>query len=242
MKPIFYLVKDLRLSANYLRICSLPCFVRRGFLYFSRMKQKPYIIGITGGSGSGKTSFLKELRLAYTPLQVCFISQDDFYHPKTKQKKDAKGIVNYDLPDSIDQKKLAAIIRSLVKGKSYQLEEYTFNVNKKKRLITYIPAPIILVEGLFVFYSKAVHRMLDLKLFIEAKENLKVIRRIKRDQVERALPLEMVLYQYEKHVLPAFEKYILPFRDEVDIIINNNEGFDQGLAVIKGFIDSKLKP
>ena len=80
------------------------------------MKKKPYIIGITGGSGSGKTSFIKQLRARYTHDQVCIISQDDFYFPLEKQKKDTKGIVNFDLPNSIDQKKLLAVLQALIKG------------------------------------------------------------------------------------------------------------------------------
>ena len=203
------------------------------------MKKKPYIIGITGGSGSGKTSFIKQLRARYTHDQVCIISQDDFYLPLEKQKKDTKGIVNFDLPNSIDQKRLLNVLQNLIKGKTVKLKEYTFNTSSKKASVQIIkPAPVVLVEGLFVFHNRALNSLLDLKIFIEARENLKVIRRIKRDQIERELPLERVLYQYEKHVLPAFEKFILPFRDEVDIVINNNAHFENGLKVIQGFIDS----
>jgi uridine kinase len=85
-----------------------------------------------------------------------------------------------------------------------------------------------------------IRKMLDLKIYIEAKENLKVIRRIKRDQIERNYPLEDVLYRYEKHVLPAFERYILPHKDEVDIIVNNNDSFKPALAMISGYIDHLL--
>ena len=203
------------------------------------MKKKPYIIGITGGSGSGKTSFIKQLRARYTHDQVCIISQDDFYFPLEKQKKDTKGIVNFDLPNSIDQKKLLAELQALIKGKAVKLKEYTFNTSNKKANTQIVkPAPVVLVEGLFVFNNRTLNSLLDLKIFIEAKENLKVIRRIKRDQIERELPLERVLYQYEKHVLPAFEKFILPYKDEVDIVINNNHHFENGIKVIEGFIDS----
>lgn len=205
------------------------------------MKKKPYIIGITGGSGSGKTSFIKQLRARYTHDQVCIISQDDFYFPLEKQKKDTKGIVNFDLPNSIDQRKLFTVLQDLIKGKVVKLKEYTFNTSNKKASMHIIkPAPVILVEGLFVFHNRALNDLLDLKIFIEAKENLKVIRRIKRDQIERELPLERVLYQYEKHVLPAFEKFILPHKDEVDIVINNNAHFENGLKVVEGFIDSLI--
>jgi uridine kinase len=82
--------------------------------------------------------------------------------------------------------------------------------------------------------------LLDLKVFLHAKENLKVIRRIKRDQVERNYPIEDVLYRYEKHVMPTFERYIEPYMDIADIVVNNNEDFSVGLEVVKGFIRNKL--
>ncbi|MEP7269107.1 MAG: P-loop NTPase fold protein [Saprospiraceae bacterium] len=204
-------------------------------------KLKPYLIGITGGSGSGKTSFIKKLRSIYSENEVCIISQDNFYHPHQFQMKDASGIVNYDLPGSIDQKKFSYYLKELIKGKPIELKEYTFNTQKNKgNMLLFKPAPVIIVEGIFIFHNKLINSLLDLKVFIEAKENLKVIRRIKRDQIERELPLEMVLYQYEKHVLPAFEKYILPFKDEVDIVINNNQNFSAAIELMTGFIDSKL--
>jgi len=201
------------------------------------VKNKAILIGITGGSGSGKTTFLKELRSIFTTDEVCIISQDDFYHPGDFQKKDQQGVVNYDLPSSVDLKKFAASIKQLIKGQKITLPEYTFNNKlKKPKLLTFLPAPVIIIEGLFIFHIPALKSMLDLKIYIEAKENLKVIRRIRRDQIERNLPLDDVLYRYEKHVLPAFERFILPHRDGVDLIINNNESFNPALKVLEGYI------
>jgi uridine kinase len=202
------------------------------------VKNKAVLIGITGGSGSGKTTFIKELRSMYNPEQVCIISQDDFYHPRETQKKDKQGVINFDLPTSVDLKKFARSIRSLMRGQSIALKEYTFN-NKlhKPKMITFVPAPVIIIEGLFIFHIPAIKSLLDLKIYIEAKENLKVIRRIRRDQIERNYPLDDVLYRYEKHVLPAFERFILPHKDEVDLVINNNQSFKPAMRVLKGFID-----
>jgi len=107
-------------------------------------------------------------------------------------------------------------------------------------MLTFKPAPIILVEGLFVFHYKKMNELLDLKVFINAKENLKVIRRIKRDRVERNYPLSDVLYRYENHVLPAFEKYIAPYREDADLIINNNESCEAAIDVMLGFLKDKL--
>jgi len=229
-------------------VCRLipECFPEWRLLDFSIpsacVKNKAVLIGITGGSGSGKTTFIKELRAMYSPEQVCIISQDDFYHPRETQKKDKQGVINFDLPTSVDLKKFAESIRSLMRGQGISLKEYTFNNKfRKPKMITFVPAPVIIIEGLFIFHIPALKSMLDLKIYIEAKENLKVIRRIRRDQIERNYPLDDVLYRYEKHVLPAFERFILPHKDDVDLIINNNQSFKPAMRVLKGYIDQIIQ-
>ena len=204
--------------------------------------KKPYIIGITGGSGSGKTTFIKYLREAFSLDEVCIVSQDDYYRPREEQEVDDKGIANFDKPYSINKKAFYKDISKLAKGETVEILEYTFNNKlKEPKKIVLKSAPIIIVEGLFVFHYKKVRKQLDLKVFVHAKENLKVIRRIHRDRVERNYPLDDVLYRYQNHVLPAFEKYIEPYMEDADLVINNNVSFDNGLEVFQHFIKSKLK-
>lgn len=203
---------------------------------------KPLIIGITGGSGSGKTTLIRQLKQRFSEKQICFISQDDYYHPREDQKIDDQGIKNFDLPRSIDRKAFVKDIKKLIAGEYVSRQEYVFNNELvKPAIIHFNPAPVLLVEGIFVFHFKKIRKLLDLKVFIHAKENLKVIRRIKRDQAERNYPLEDVLYRYQYHVLPTFEKYIQPYMDQADIIINNNEQFDIGLEVLSGYLNHYLE-
>lgn len=202
---------------------------------------KPYIIGITGGSGSGKTTFLEELIGSFSSDDICIISQDDYYRPKNEQVKDALGVENFDLPRSINSSELVTDIIKLIAGETVERLEYTFNnVDVEPKTLVFKPAPVIIVEGLFVFHFQEIRKLLDLKVFIHAKENLKVIRRIKRDRLERNYPLDDVLYRYEKHVMPTFEQYIKPYTDKADIIINNNTNFDQALDVVRSFLQHKL--
>lgn len=199
------------------------------------------VIGICGGSGSGKTSFIRKLRTIFDENEICIISQDDYYKPIEEQEIDAQGVENFDLPKSINHETLASDILRLKEGKSITRKEYTFNNDKSlAKTIELHPAPIIIVEGLFVLHFQEVKKLLNYSIFIEAKENLKVIRRIKRDQIERNYPLEDVLYRYEFHVMNSFEKYIEPYKEMVDIIINNNHSFDKGFEIIRGFIASRL--
>lgn len=203
--------------------------------------QKPFIIGITGGSGSGKTTFIRQLRLRFSEEQLCIISQDDFYHPREQQATDESGIANFDRPRSIDKKAFVNDVKRLRAGETITRAEYTFNNGMKApRTLTFRPAPVMVVEGIFVFHFKKMRKLIDLRVFLHAKENLKVIRRIKRDQAERNYSLEDVLYRYQRHVLPAFERYIKPYMDEADIIVNNNDHFENGLEVLSAFIQRRL--
>lgn len=202
---------------------------------------KSLVIGITGGSGSGKTTFIRQLKKRFKPGNVCFISQDDYYHPKDMQHKDQQGIRNFDLPGSIDKKEMIRDIQRLLKGETVSRKEYVFNNEQANpKMLLFQPAPILIVEGIFILHYEEVRELLDLKIFLHAKENLKVIRRIKRDQVERNYPLEDVLYRYENHVLPTFERYIKPYMEDADIVINNNAHFKQALNVVSGFMSNHL--
>ncbi|NNE29232.1 MAG: uridine kinase [Saprospiraceae bacterium] len=203
--------------------------------------EKPFIIGITGGSGSGKTGFIRELESQFGENELTIISQDDYYKPRTQQKKDKKGVINFDRPVSIDKAAFLRDIQELVAGNAIERIEYTFNNEEATpKTLHFRPAPILIVEGLFVFHFRKIRRLMDLKVFLHAKENLKVVRRIKRDKHERNYPLEDVLYRYEHHVLPSYEKYILPHKDKADIIINNNKNYHLGLRVITGFLRNFL--
>ena len=202
---------------------------------------KPFFVGITGGSASGKTHFLNSLLSKFSEQEVCLISQDNYYRPLDSQVRDENGVVNFDLPDSIDYQLYAQHIADLRALKSVQILEYTFNnPNVTPRTLTFKPAPIIVVEGIFVFYFPEIADLLDLKVYIDAKEHIKLRRRIERDQVERNVNLETVLYQYEMHVMPTYEKYIKPFKAHADLVIPNNLHFEKGLDVLTTFLKSKL--
>ena len=202
---------------------------------------KPYLVGITGGSASGKTLFLDRLLNFFDPDQICLISQDNYYKARNLQPIDDMGIPNFDTPESIDFQQYAEDIRKIQNGETVARQEYTFNnPNKTAKMLTFEPAPVVLVEGIFVLYYPELAKLLDLRIFIDAKDYIKVKRRIMRDKVERGYDLDDVLYRYEKHVMPTYEKYIEPFKHDADLIIPNNRGFDKALDIVKTYLMEKV--
>ena len=202
--------------------------------------KKPFIVGITGGSASGKTLFLERLLSSFEPGEVCLISQDNYYKPRHMQPVDAQGVHNFDTPHSIDFEQYAADIRKIQEGETVYREEYTFNNSAKKpKMLSFESAAVVVVEGIFVLYYPELAELLDLKIFIDAKDHIKLKRRIIRDKVERGYDLDDVLYRYEMHVMPTYEKYIKPFKNEADLIVPNNSNFDRALDVIRTYLRAK---
>ncbi len=200
-----------------------------------------YLIGLSGGSGSGKTTFLHRLIDRLDSDKVTYISLDEYYFPRDKQLTDNKGVKNFDLPSSIDIESLLGDLLTLRSGKVVKKEEYTFNNDlKEPKVKTYRPNPIVIIEGLFIYHYENLRSQFDLKLFVDAPSSSKIIRRIKRDRIERNYPLDDVLYRYEHHVLPSYQQYIEPFIDQCDLIINNTSSMDAGLEVICGYLKTKL--
>ncbi len=196
------------------------------------MKQ-PYFVGITGGSGSGKTHFVHSLREKFSTQEICFVTQDNYYKKKSEQPLDEQGIENFDLPESIDDDRFYQDLLSLKEGKAIELYEYTFNNPAVvPKLLRFEPAPIFIVEGILIFHYKKIRSLFDLSIFIDAKESVKLIRRIDRDARERGYDINDVLYRYEKHVTPAYEKYLEPLKPEMDLIIPNNDNFDNALQIL----------
>jgi uridine kinase len=201
------------------------------------MSQRPYIVGISGGSASGKTSFLKHLSEALPTGNLCIVSQDNYYRPKDQQLRDENGQINFDLPTSIDRQAFHADMQRLMRGESIRIKEYTFNNASREALeVEMHPAPILVMEGLFIFHYAEIRDELDLKVYIDARDEIKLERRLKRDRDERGYEHDVVLYQWNNHVMPSYMQFLRPYRDEADIIVTNNSSYDLGLDVLKNHL------
>jgi uridine kinase len=205
------------------------------------MMREAYVIGITGGSGSGKTSLLRSLRDAFQPNELAILSQDNYYRKREYQVRDTNGIHNFDLPESFVMDEFLSDLKRLGLGEQVDRMEYTYNNDAATpALINISPAPVIIAEGLFLMHIEEIREELDLSIFVEVNDVLKLKRRIMRDQAERNYPLDDVLYRYEHHVLPSYRQFILPYRDMTDIIINNNRAMTSAMEVIRGHVRNVL--
>lgn len=208
---------------------------------FTAMQNKPYLIGISGGSASGKTSFLNALKEKFSDSELCIISQDNYYKLAYEHPMDENGHINFDLPECVDLDAFAADLFKIHGGETIYRHEYRFQHEVQKgELLQFNPAPIIVCEGLFIFYYARIFEQFDLKIFVSAAEEIALERRIKRDVAERNISEEFALYQWKNHVLPSYQKYLLPFMAQADLIINNNVHFENSLRVIVDHLQQKL--
>lgn len=199
------------------------------------------IVGVSGSSGSGKTFIVNFIKKKLPENTVSIMFQDNYYKLREDQSKDENGNYNFDLPSSFNNNDFINDIKSLKAGKIIRRKEYNFNNPLvKPKFITVKQRPLIIVEGLFIFNNKKISKNFDKKIFISCDIKKMIKRRIERDSVKRGYDKADVLYKYENHVLPSYKKYILPFKKEADIIIDNNgddnKGANKSLKYIKSLI------
>lgn len=207
------------------------------------MSKKPFVIGVAGGSGSGKTFFLKCFLNHFQNEEICLLSQDDYYfrvgHTMTPEEN---KLYNFDLPSTIDNQQFLSDIKSIINGDTVYQKEYTFNnPNAEPKLLEIKPAPIVMVEGLFILHFEEIAEILDMKIFIDTDEEIALQRRLKRDLIERGYPEGDVLYKWNNHVMPAFNDYLLPYKHRCDKIITNNTHIADDIIEITSEISKYLK-
>jgi uridine kinase len=195
---------------------------------------KPFIIGIAGGSGSGKTFFLKRFLDHFSPDEVCLVSQDDYYIPVAhNMTPEENKLYNFDLPTTVDTQHFLDDINKLISGETILKNEYTFNnPTAIPKVLEIRPAPILIIEGLFILHFTPIAELMDMKIFIEADDDVALSRRLKRDLLERGYSGDDVMYKWINHVVPAYKEFLLPYKDYCDkVVVNNGHIADEILKV-----------
>ena len=201
------------------------------------------IIGISGGSGAGKTYLAEYLRKLYGN-NLSIISLDSYYKDHSNIPFEDRAKVNYDSPEAYDKETLYKQLELIREGKSINIPIYDFETHtRKEETVPYTPTQIIIIEGILLFEFKEIIPFLDVKIYVDAPSDRRLARRIKRDMVERGRTLDSVLNQYFETVRPMHNLYIEPNKKLADIIYDNdvNEGFnDREIHKIQKLINSKL--
>jgi uridine kinase len=205
-------------------------------------KTDSFLVGLAGGSASGKTTFIRKLSEEFGESHVCVISQDHYYKGLSEQLRDENGMVNFDHPVGIDFNRIKKDIRKLLRGETVKIVEYTFNnPNVFPKELVYKPAPIILLEGLFVFADKSLNKLYDYRLYIDADDEVTLKRRLDRDTKERGMTEDEVMYQWNNHVLPAYVEFLKPHKTNADYIIRNTHSFEECFEKVRVKFEEVIK-
>eukprot|EP01119_Soliformovum_irregulare_P012321 TRINITY_DN318_c1_g2_i2.p1 TRINITY_DN318_c1_g2~~TRINITY_DN318_c1_g2_i2.p1 ORF type:complete len:349 (-),score=111.65 TRINITY_DN318_c1_g2_i2:434-1480(-) len=205
-------------------------------------KMKPFVIGICGGSASGKTSVCNEvIRLLNVPW-VAVLSQDSFYKGLSHEQISSVASYNFDHPNAFDWDLMVETLSSLKEGKIIDVPVYDFKTHSRSKETKQIyGADVIIFEGIMIFHSPELRNHFDMKIFVDSDSDVRLARRIKRDVAERGRDLEGIISQYFKFVKPSFDDYIMPTMKFADIILPRGLENIVAINLIVDDIRDKLK-
>ena len=196
------------------------------------------IIGIAGGTGSGKTTVVKKIASALPPHCAAVVPLDSYYNDTTNMIEEERKAINFDHPDAFDWKLLTEHIKKLKAGEAVEQPTYSYiESNRQKETIHVDPKPVIIIEGIMALHYKKLRDMMDLKIFVDTDADVRLIRNIRRDVVERGRTVAMVLDRYEKVLKPMHEQFIEPTKKFADLIIPSGGENKTGIHILKTYIE-----
>lgn len=200
------------------------------------------IIGIGGGTGSGKTTVVHQIIEQLPVDEVCVISQDSYYKDTSDLPFEERVKINFDHPNSIDFKLLVSHLEELKNGNSFEQPVYSFKEhNRTSETVTTHPKKVIIVEGILILTHPGIRDLFDIKIFVHADSDERLIRRLKRDIAERGRDLEEVLNRYQTTLKPMHQQFIEPTKEYADIIIPNNRYNTVAVDLIRKIVQEKLR-
>lgn len=200
-----------------------------------------YIIGIAGGTGSGKTTVVRKIVEALPEGAVAVIPQDSYYNDTTHMTMEERQKINFDHPDAFDWKLLIRQIEELREGRAVEQPTYSYiESNRQKKTVHVEPRDVIIVEGIMALNKKRLRDLMDLKIFVDADADDRLLRVIQRDIVERGRTVEMVMDRYEKVLKPAHLEFIEPTKRYADIIIPQGGNNRKAIDIMRTYILHRL--
>ena len=177
------------------------------------------MIGIAGGTGSGKTTLMKNLVERFGDV-VTVVSHDNYYRRHDDMTYEERCLINYDEPAAFENELMAVHLDALRRGESILCPVYDYTVhNRSNETVTIVPKQVIIIEGILIFADEALRELMDIKIFVDTDADIRLCRRIKRDVNKRGRTLESVLTQYQQTVKPMHEKYVEPSKKYADLVV-----------------------
>ena len=199
------------------------------------------VIGIAGGTGSGKTTLMKNIVSRFEG-DVTVLSHDNYYKRHDELTYEERTQLNYDEPDSLETDLMATHLEALRRGESIQCPVYDFSAhNRSDETIPVHPRKVIIVEGILIFESEALRNLMDIRIFVDTDADVRLCRRIRRDVKKRGRSLESVLDQYQQTVKPMHEKYVEPSKKFADLVVPEGGKNYVALDMILGRIQRHLE-
>lgn len=203
---------------------------------------KVTIIGIAGGTGSGKTTVVKKIVEALPPNHVAVVPLDSYYNDTTSMTEEERHAINFDHPDAFDWKLLTKQINELREGRAIEQPTYSYlKCNRLPETIHVEPKPVIIVEGIMTLINKKLRDIMDIRIFVDCDSDERLIRNIQRDTVERGRDVQTVLDRYLKVLKPMHEQFIEPTKRFAHIIIPEGGDNVKGIDMVCKYIESIVK-
>ncbi|MDQ3266917.1 MAG: uridine kinase [Myxococcota bacterium] len=201
----------------------------------------PIIVGIAGGTASGKTTVTRKVHEALASSRVAFVDQDAYYRDLVDLSLEERREVNFDHPDAFDTDLLVQHLKELKAGRPIQKPVYDFvRSTRSEQTTTVQPGGVILIEGILVLHLAAIRDLLDMKIFVDAEDDVRIIRRLTRDIKERGRDFDHVVAQYFRHVRPMHMGFVEPSKRYADIIVPHGGNNDIAIEMLVNAIKAKL--
>lgn len=214
-------------------------------IYDASNEDRTLVIGVAGGSGSGKTTLCEKIFEAIGEENMSYIQHDKYYRDLANMSVEERAKVNFDHPDSLETELLVKHVKMLKMKKSVDVPEYDFATHTRVKSETVAtPKPVLLVEGLLIFADPSLANLFDIKIFVKTDDDIRIIRRIRRDVLERGRTLDSVVQQYMSTVRPMHAKFVEPSKEVADMIIPegyNNVALDMILNRLHNYVERSKK-
>lgn len=199
------------------------------------------VVGVAGGSASGKTTIVKKIR-EYFGEDIVVLGHDSYYKAHDDMDYEARTQLNYDHPNSFDTERMAEDVRKLIKGQAVDIPVYDYTIHNRSDRTEHVePKNLIIIEGILILENKELRDLMDAKIYVDTDADERLTRRIRRDMIERARSIDSVLEQYSNTVKPMHEEFVEPSKRYADVIIPRGGENTTGITMLQEYLKHLLE-